>query len=215
MTRRAWLGFVVALSALAMGYLVGPRVADLDQRHYSIGNVELPGPFGIGLNCDSPVFMALAREPSGLLSPNSSRQTRPGLILLAAALRAPLALFAEARRPLSRPPPNAFSYDPGRISAAFRADLPAYVAYTLLNFAFLLGTFACLLGIVRPLLRPDAATTLIVVSVGVLLLANDVTKAFLWSPHTQLLNILGPVFAVYCAARVLDGALARTRIALG
>jgi hypothetical protein len=47
----------------------------------------------------------------------------------------------------------------------------------------------------------------IVVSVGLLLVTNDISKAFFWSPHTQMFNVLVPVMAVYAAALAWDGAL--------
>src|SRR5262245_12831904 len=76
-----WVGFVFGLALLMAGLMIGPRVAPIDQRSTCIGNVDLPGPFGFGLNCDSPQFLWLAREPDGLLEQNNERQTRPGLII--------------------------------------------------------------------------------------------------------------------------------------
>jgi len=213
--RIAWVGFVLALALVAAGFMVGPRTPVAMQSFYCVGNVDLPGPFGFGLNCDGPLFMTLAREPQALLARDCSRQTRPGLIVMAAVLHAPLQRFANPDRPLARFPANLFTRNPAHIAEAFRVDFPAYVAYITLNFAFLFGVFACLLAVLRPLQRMDAPTTLIVLALGVLLIANDVTKAFLWAPHTQLLNILGPMVAIYCARRVRDGALERTRFALG
>jgi 4-amino-4-deoxy-L-arabinose transferase-like glycosyltransferase len=48
-----------------------------------------------------------------------------------------------------------------------------------------------------------------------LLVGNDVTKAFFWSPHTQLFNVLVPVLALNATLRVLDGAAFDRTFALG
>ena len=67
-----WLGFIVGLAYLLTGFLIGPRVPAERQLGACVTNINLPGPFGIGLNCDSPELMWLAREPSGLLTKNST-----------------------------------------------------------------------------------------------------------------------------------------------
>src|SRR5512143_1366803 len=86
MTWRIWLGFIGGLAFLMAGFLIGPRVPAEDQKAACVGNVKLTSPFGFELNCDSPEFMWLAREPSALLS-KSRRQSRPGLIVAAALLQ--------------------------------------------------------------------------------------------------------------------------------
>lgn len=95
-----WLGFIVGLAYLLTGFLIGPRVPAERQLGACVTNINLPGPFGIGLNCDSPELMWLAREPSGLLTKNSYRQSRPGLIIAAAILQVPLSLVV----PFGAPP---------------------------------------------------------------------------------------------------------------
>jgi hypothetical protein len=208
-----WLGFLFGFALLCAGLLIGPRVPDSDAGSLCVGNIGLPGPFGISLNCDSPEFMWLARDPSGLLFHENSRQSRPGMILLAALIQAPLSLIA----PADGPPTAAYQglFDPDTIVRSFVRDRPAYFAYLLLNFAILLATFGVLRAVIdRHGKASDTASATILVATGLLIVANDVTKAFLWSPHTQLLNVLAPVLAVYATQRALGAPLAR-RFALG
>jgi hypothetical protein len=204
-----WPLFLIGFALLCLGLLIGPRVPDADAGYNCIGNVELPGPFGFGLNCDSPEFMWLSRDPSGLLFHENSRQSRPGLILLAALIQAPLSLIL----PPDGPPTPVYQglYDPPLLAHSFTQDRPAYFAYLLLNFALLLASFQVLrLAIERWHPVRDGAAATILVATGLLLVANDVTKAFLWSPHTQMFNILVPVLAVYATQRVFaDGRLQR------
>jgi hypothetical protein len=214
---RIWLGFWFGLAILLLGFLVGPRVIDSEQKSTCVGNVELLDPFGISLNCDSPQFMWLARDPSGLLMEENPRQARPGMILAAALLTAPLSFVAPPGGPSQIV--DTGIQNPAEITASFARDLPAYLAYVLLNVALLGASFLVLRKILdgagTGARNPSMPETIIVVSAGLLLIANDVTKAFVWSPHTQMFNMLVPVLAVYGTLRTWSGELADWRFAGG
>jgi hypothetical protein len=208
-----WPLFLLGFAVLSAGLLIGPRVPSKDAGAACVGNIELSGPFGFSLNCDSPEFMWLARDPAGLLYHHNSRQSRPGLILAAALLQVPLSLIA----PADGPPTPVYQglYDPVAVARSFTRDRPAYIAYVLLNIAILLASFHVLRKITerpRPARNGTAAT--IVVATGLLLVANDVTKAFVWSPHTQMFNILVPLIAVYATLRSAAGAFSERSFAL-
>jgi hypothetical protein len=203
------------LAVLLTGYLIGPRVTNNEQQSTCVGNVELAGPFGISLNCDSPQFMWLAREPAGLLTPQNPRQARPGLIFAAALLAAPLSVLVPAGG--APKPVDTGIQNPTEITESFTRDLPAYLAYVLLNIAILGASFFLLRKLIGRLSGASLGTpeTIIAVSAGLLLVANDVTKAFVWSPHTQAFNILVPVMAVYATVWTRSGALMDRRFAVG
>jgi hypothetical protein len=206
----AWCWFTICLLLLLAGFLIGPRIAADAQRENCVGNVTLGGPFGINLNCDAPEFMALAAHPSGLLEPQNYRQSRPGMILAAAALTKPLSVIVPSAE--NGTPP---AEDPARIVDAFTRYLPAYPAYMLLNAGILLLTFHFWRRTVRIAGLEHADSVPIVVAVGLMLVSNDVAKAFFWSPHTQMFNILAPVVAVYASLRAAQGGLADGRFAAG
>jgi hypothetical protein len=207
-----WLWVAAALAAIMLGLFVGPRVPDERQADFCVVNVHLVGPFGISLNCDSPEFLRLARDPAALLEPQNTRQSRPGLVGAAALLALPLAPLADLAARAGARAARA-DIDPGRVANSLARDFPGYVAYIGLNVAFLLLSF----GLFRRICAPLAATsdsTAIAVSIGVLLIANDAVKAFGWSPHNQMFNILVPIFALYVCVRAAEGALAGRRFAL-
>jgi len=208
-----WPLFLLGFAVLGAGLLIGPRVPAADAGAACVGNVELSPPFGFSLNCDSPEFMWLARDPAGLLYHRNSRQSRPGLILAAALIQAPLSLIA----PPDGPPTPVYQglYDPVAVARSFTQDRPAYIAYILLNIAILLASFHVLRQVIeRQRSARNATAAIIVVATGLLLVANDVTKAFVWSPHTQMFNILVPVIAVYATLRSADGAFCERSFAL-
>lgn len=201
---RSGASFAGLLVLLMLGLLVGPRVADEDQSRLCVVNVHLPAVFGVSLNCDSPEFLRLAETPSALLEVRNTRQSRPGLIALAAALKT---VF----QPLAALAPDAHAeradIDSGRIRGAFAAFVPAYLAYVALNGAILLAAFFVLRRVGGDL--PER----IRLPLGLLLVSNDVVKAFVWSPHTQMFNILVPLL---CVMAFLDGSRPmRGRVLLG
>src|SRR5262249_55062909 len=105
--------------------------------------------------------------------------------------------------------------DPSRIGNALAEQFPGYAAYAILNFLILCATFYCLLQIVQNDANDRAsALHIVLASLGLLVVANDVTKAFFWSPHTQMFNVFIPVFGLYMFSRALDGALDDSRFAI-
>src|SRR5262249_13048749 len=86
-----WLWFLVALFTMVGVFLIGPPIPDDQQTAKCVINVRLRGPFGLSLNCDSPEFLRLATNPTGLLEWHNVRQARPGLIFAAAVVALPLA----------------------------------------------------------------------------------------------------------------------------
>jgi hypothetical protein len=149
-------------------------------------NFRLYGRLGIVLNCDSPEFMRLALQPKEILEPKSSRQSRPGLILISAVLTRLL-------RPLSSLAVSFFSLQGRTLQDWTVAFIPAYIPYILLNFLVVsasLAIFVHELSRELPLSLPPLLT-------GVVLVANDLVKMFLLTPHTALLALLAPLFCVW------------------
>jgi hypothetical protein len=205
--KAAWLWFLLGLFVLMIGLMVGPRVPDDQQAAHCVVNVHLPGPFGFSLNCDSPDFLKDANTPSLLLDPTSIRQSRPGLILAAALIARPIMPLVSFPSLLGVKAQRS-DIDPSRIGQALTEQFPAYAAYVLLNVLLLCATFYCVLRIValNSYNAPDALPFALLASLGLLVVANDVTKAYFWTPHTQMFNIFIPVFGVYAFVRALGGA---------
>jgi hypothetical protein len=125
------------------------------------------------LNCDSHEFMLLARHPRVLLHFDNVRQSRPGYVALGAALTRILGPVA-SHLGLDR--------DYGQTSITYipliLINLVAVVAAVVL-LAWILGRF----GTPVP----------VVLALGSLLVLNDLTKAFFWTPHQQMFTLLVPL----------------------
>lgn len=128
---------------------------------------------------------------------------RPGLILAATALAAPLAPLENLARRI-RVKARRDDIDPSRIAGALATDVAVYVAYVGLNICVLLLSFY-VFELICGSPAPDTGGTILFASAAFVLAANDVVKAFVWSPHTQMFNILVRLFAVWASVRANKG----------
>ncbi len=211
-SRLIGLSLLIAFAILMLSLLVGPRVPYERQTEFCVVNVHIAGPFGVSIICDSPEYLRLAREPSALLEPHNLRQSRPGLVLLAAVLVAPLSPLANLAQRFGISASRA-DIDQSRINNALATDFPGYVVYVALNASFVLLSFYLFHLIGRPP-KADPASAMIFVSVCFLVAAVDPLKPFLWSPHNQMFNILAPIFAVWASLRASEGAMTDLRYVL-
>jgi hypothetical protein len=208
-----WFWFWLGLIVLLVGLLVGPRVPDDQQAANCVVNVHLPGPFGIALNCDSPEYLRLAHDPAGLLERENTRQSRPGMVLAAAAVSIPFLPFADLPK-LFGVGAHRSDIDPQRIGNALATNFPAYAAYMTINVAILCFSFFFFLQTCRGAGISPSTNPTIAASIGILLIANDVTKAYFWSPHSQMFNVFIPIFAVWAFLRALNGGLSNQRFSV-
>lgn len=207
-TSRWQIWVLCALLIYSVGLSVGPRVSgDMlkGQTRWGVNcltAIDLPGPFGILLNCDSPDFMESASKPGRLLEAGNWRQNRPGQIWLAWLIAQPIGLFSDALVWIAKSDGVHLPEGRTRSRAQAIADLaPAYLAYYLINIALLVAAIW--------LLRSNAIVSgfnaSIFVLTGAALMFNDITKAYLVTPHSQLMNILIPVLLGTLLFRWLRG----------
>lgn len=210
MTRRAplciWVAFAVILPLFMAALLIGPRASAEDQANHCIANVASDTIFGLSVNCDAFQLVDLARNPHKLLERDNWRQSRPMLVMPAALLR-PLFLWTEdvPKRFNIRPAADMRDYFQRFMPEFLGFGFPSFAAYALVNTLTLMAVFAVFLWLV--LGSPFGGWNIglpaafVVAAFGGLLIANDVVKAFAWTPHTQLYNILVPLLAVAALAK--------------
>lgn len=207
--RCSWLKsklFKVTLLVAAMftvGLSFGPRVPDDLQEQYCVKNHYWAGPIGVSLNCDSPLWMSNARNLSELLDEKSTRQARPVYPLMAAILMAPIRIAATSAKKISL-----FLVEDWKTYIFLERYLnkvdyfAAYLAFLLLHLLFLfLSVYLSLetLRITFPQMPLPVNSSWHEPAFLVLffIFFNDVNKAFLLSPHTQVFNIFIPIFLLY------------------
>lgn len=201
-TKRQYLHALSLFTLLFTGLLLfGPRVANDQMLSECVTNLDLPGPFGISLNCDSPDFLLAAAHPSLLLKEKKVRQSRPGLILAAYALSKPFVPVLRAARLLLDATPFERVFAKELNGRALFEVLPAYLAYLLMNFLLLLSAARLFVSLHK---GTEQLIPLCVAALSLLVVANDITKAFFFSPHTQLFNILVPLLCIWGGLKSWD-----------
>jgi hypothetical protein len=195
--------FLLLLVPFCFLLLIGPRVPNDQQALYCVVNEEIGGPFGISLNCDSQLWIHLARYPRALFDERCVRQDRPGLALLAAVLGRLLAPIL--------PAPSSHRDDSAYLVGFLGGYFPYFVAFIVLNAFFLCTMFALYVDLVGPQLNLSVAA----LAVGSLLLFNDAPKAFFWSPHTPILNLLASMFCLWTARAAWTNDVGTRRRLLG
>ncbi|MDF2774728.1 MAG: hypothetical protein K0S86_4228 [Geminicoccaceae bacterium] len=163
-------------------FLTSPRLPrELEARR--CGRViDLPGPFHVMVNCDSPALLILARDPRLLFSPEyRTRQTRPLYPVIGWVLAMPFRAlgFAELGRRLPG------GSDTTRGSVSYGSYLPEYIAFQLFNWVLLVVAAVLLRHLVA---APSYFAPRVLLPLAVLLV-NEVTKVFFWTPHLQILNV--------------------------
>jgi hypothetical protein len=168
-----------------IGFLFSPRVPRGEEDANCVSVTE-SGPIRIHKNCDSEEFQYVAANPGLLLSQRRYRQSRPLYAVIGWTLSRPFhwiglasmgrGIVANAQQTYQKAP------TPG-------AYLPEYAGLVLLNFIVLLASVILFLRLSasRGLFDPLTLFPL------VLIVVNSVTKAFFWTPHSQMLNVLIPV----------------------
>lgn len=165
-------GILVLLAGLP--FLASPRIPPELEGPSCVRVIDLPGPLHLTLNCDSEEFLIVGQDPRLLLTPDHRvRQGRPLYPVIGWVLALPLHALGVAK--LGR-----------RIMGEGGATLPEYAAYVLLNWIFLIAALALFRRLVaaRSYFEPRALLPVAAI------LVNEVTKAFFWTPHLQILNVL-------------------------
>ena len=160
---------------------------------------------GFSVNCDAAEYLTYAGDPSLLLQPGAPRQNRPLYIVLGTVTGYPIKVLFDLLRP------GAISGEVPRLTHGARqrplvkADIPFYVSYVGLNFLILL---ASVLLFDRVLSAQGIEQSLICL-LSLILVSNDSVKAFFWTAHQQLFNILTPLLAIYFGMKVLHSRVSR------
>ncbi|HKP74836.1 MAG TPA: hypothetical protein VJT67_04800, partial [Longimicrobiaceae bacterium] len=192
---------VVALVPLF--YLLSPPPTRAEQATRCVSTLHLAGPANIVLNCDSYEFAVVARDPSLLLTPaHKLRQARPLYAVAGWVFGLPFRAAGVDRI-------AARVLGPSR--AEFAAAAPEFAGFILLNGLLLVLA----LEVFRRTLGGARYSAAWMILPATLLAVNEVTKAFFWSPHQQLLNVLIPVgaIALYAWMQPRLGALGWPRMA--
>jgi hypothetical protein len=157
------------------------------------------------MSWDGFEFIDYAIQPSRLFSPNQVRQSRPLYIALGSALgysvyyfSYPLHSFIEHHLP--RTPTGQFSGEDNARSLQIALFLLGFI---LLNLVVLILSLALFERILLLLTGPWRHGSLLLNLLLFSLAANQLTKTFFWTAHTQLFSLLTPLLCIYVSIKLL------------
>jgi hypothetical protein len=166
------------LVTIAVIPLLFPRLPPESRDVYCGSLIDVRGPVRVFLNCDSDEFLLLAKNPALVLTPeHRTRQSRPLYGAIGWAFAAPFRVLGVSGRS-------------GRLSGQY---LPEYVGFIVLNWVLLIASVV----LFKRLLGADSFFETRMLVPSAVLLVNEVTKAFFWTPHLQVFNIFIPVASLY------------------
>jgi len=182
-----------------LGLFVGPRVSqtEIDNNGLWLLNVTVSKHFGVSLNKDSFFYMDVAKDPASVFEEKNIVQARPLLPFLAHFPSRLLEAGVLGPRFGSA----------GKASANYFVG--PYLAFIIINsmalwFSYLLYARILSRNVVE---AEDSESTLFASTAfvcGCLLIVNDLTKAFFFAAHTQMLGILTPLIALAVSQRLLS-----------
>lgn len=164
------LRWAVVIALVAAGLvLLSPLPSPEQEAALCMHSQRIAGSWlGYPLNCDSPLFVRTALDPSQLVTTDHPFQSRPLYFAVPAAVGAT-----------------------GSGELVFRT-------YQAMNIAFL----ALAVWVLGRLVGGPQRGWLLVLP---LFLLSDIVKAFVWTPHTQILNIAVPIMGMWLLLTMSPG----------
>ena len=151
--------------------------------------MNLFGSLNVLINCDSAVFMKDAQDPSRVFEGLSVYQDRPAHSTLAWVIGSFLKWLGF---------PNQTREVIGNSGQLTNYESIFYLSYLLINLSILLAAVLLAVNYVFGTMSLEKLrrTKLILLIVILTVTANELTKTFFWTPHSQMLNVLLPVLAL-------------------
>ena len=143
------------------------------------------------INCDSAVFMKDSQNPNRLINGESVYQDRPLYGVLS---------WAIAKSLIAVGIPDKTIPVIGNSGKTTLYSEVHYLSYLAINLLVLLSAVWLSVSWFRKKVsieKTDSITLLGIANVVLIVTANELTKTFFWTPHSQMFNILLPAYALY------------------
>lgn len=152
--------------------------------------IEVFSDMSVLINCDSAVFMKDAQNPLRVLDGQSVYQDRPAHSILVWIMSVTFRLLGI---------PNVSREVVGNSGEVTVYQSVFYASFLILNTLILvIATFIALKSIISKKISAVFTDGVLVPAIIVLIVtANELTKTFFWTPHSQMFNILLPVLGFF------------------
>ncbi len=142
---------------------------------------------GFTLNCDSGALVNLALNPKSVLGKGELLQSRPGIIPVGILFAIPFIVVSNI------------------------INIPEYIAETGINLNYFLGfvlfNFVLLLSGVFLFIKIGISqnfSKLLILAGSLGLVTNFVVKAFIFTPHQQIFNVVLPIILIYIIVKGIE-----------
>jgi hypothetical protein len=187
--------------AIAVSFLFSP--SPKTEKDYCGQYIHLGTHAGFTFNCDAADYCMNADSPARMLGDSAVRQSRPLFVLLASAIGHPLQWLTNK---LDLPLFRSMGEEAGRY-AGF------YMGYILLNFLTLLLSLIFFESIAM-YITGRSVNKWILLAFQVILVSNEITKAFFWTAHQQFFALLTPLITIWLVLRLTAQKRTQAEIAM-
>jgi hypothetical protein len=156
--------------------------------------VEIGNYLSTFINCDSSVFMKDAAIPSRMISGESVYQDRLLFVFLAILLSRLFSIIV----------PEQFIEVIGNSGDSFVYSTSNYMAFVSLNFLVLMLSIVLLYKLFQSRVSHSILGLLSFTTALFFIALNETTKTYIFTPHSQLFNILLPVWIIFIISRLSD-----------
>jgi hypothetical protein len=190
--------FLFIIFFVSISFLFSPKPQPGDES-WCMEYVSLNQYMGAAVNCDSYHFLNASIKPSLLFESNYQRQSRPVYTIIGSALGYSVYYLSQ---PLHG---ELYSFLTERFATKYnqkqlkKATLYGchYIGYLIFNVIVSLLTTYLFQKCLIHLTGKEKIPTLLLAAFAIFLNSHEISKAFFWTSHQQLLNILCPLLCLY------------------
>jgi len=180
------LRYSLLIIVVAVSFLFSPQPKN--ENDFCGQYIHLGAHSGFVFNCDAADYCMNAANPTRMLGDSGVRQSRPLFVLLAATVGHPIQwLTNKLDLPLFK-----------SMGEEAEMYIGFYMGYVFINFLTILLSLLFFESIAVSL-GGGAVNRWILLAFQVMLVSNEVTKAFFWTAHQQFFSLLTPLITIWLA----------------
>lgn len=183
------LRYSLLIVVVAVSFLFSPQPKD--ENDFCGQYIHLGTRAGFVFNCDAADYCMNAADPTRMLGDSGVRQSRPLFVLMAATIGHPIQwLTNKLSLPLFK-----------SMGEEAEMYIGFYMGYIFINFLTILLSLLFFESIAVSL-GGGAVNGWILLAFQIMLVSNEVTKAFFFTAHQQFFSLLTPLITIWLALRI-------------
>lgn len=182
--------YTLLIMAIAVSFLFSPQPKS--EKDYCGQYIHFGSHAGFTFNCDAADYCMNADSPARMLGDSAVRQSRPLFILFASAIGHPIQWLTNALD-------LSIFHSMGEEANMY---VGFYMGYILINFLTILLSLI-LFESMAIYVTQGSVNKWILLAFQMILVSNEITKAFFWTAHQQFFALLTPLLTIWLALRLV------------